>query len=54
MADRAFKQFRRMQTDPDMDAKDFAGAKQTLRERLKLLDDELNRHLAREYGIKVE
>ena len=37
-----------------MDTRDFAGAKQTLRERLKLLDDELNRHLAREYGIAVD
>ena len=53
LADRAFKQFRRMQTDPDMDTKDFVGAKQTLRERLKLLDDELNRHLAGEYGVQV-
>ena len=54
LTDRAFKQFRRMQTDPDLDTKGFADAKQTLRERLKLLDDELNRHLAREYGVRVE
>jgi len=54
LADRAFKQFRRMQTDPDMDAKDFTNAKQTLREKLKILDDELNRHLAREYGVKAD
>ncbi len=54
LSDRAFKQFRRMQTDPDMDSKDFTSAKQNLRERLKALDDELNRHLAREYGVKVE
>ncbi len=53
MADRAFKQFRRMQTDPDMDPKDFVGAKQRLRERLRDLDDELNRHLASEYGVKL-
>jgi hypothetical protein len=54
LADRAFKQFRRMQIDPDMDSNDFANAKQTLRDRLKAMDDELNRHLAKEYGVKVE
>jgi len=53
LADRAFKQFRRMQTESDMDPKDFASSKQTLRERLKRLDDELNRHLAGEYGVKL-
>jgi hypothetical protein len=53
-ADRAFKLFRKMQIDPDMDTKDFANAKQTLRDRLKAMDDELNRHLAGEYGINVE
>jgi len=46
IADSAFKQFREMQTDKGMDAKDFAGAKQTLRDRLSVLDGELNRHLA--------
>jgi len=51
LADHAFKEFRRMQTAQDMDPKDFADAKQTLRDRLKLLNDELNRHLAEEYGI---
>jgi hypothetical protein len=53
LADRAFKQFHRMQTEPNLDSKDFAGSKQTLRERLKILNDELNRHLAREYGVKL-
>ena len=43
-----------MQTDPEMDAKDFVGAKQTLREQLNFLDDELNRHLASEYGVKAD
>ena len=54
LADHAFKHFRRMQIDPDMDPKDFASSKQTLREKLKTMDDELNRHLAREYGVRVE
>jgi len=54
LADRAFKHFRRMQTDPDMNPKDFADAKQTLRDRLKLLNDELNRNLAGEYGINAK
>ncbi len=49
----AFKQFRRMQTDKGMDAKDFSGAKQNLRNRLKALEDELNRHLAGEYGVNL-
>jgi hypothetical protein len=51
--DRAFKLFRVMQTDREMDAKDFANAKQALRDRLKAMDDELNRHLAGEYGVNV-
>ena len=54
LADRAFKQFRRMQTDPDMDSKDFASSKLNLRERLKILNDELNRHSAIEYGVTVD
>jgi len=53
IADRAFKMFREMQTKREMDAKDFAQAKQNLRARLKELEDELNRYLAREYGISV-
>jgi hypothetical protein len=53
IADRAFKMFREMQTKREMDAKDFAQAKQNLRARLKELEDELNRYLAREYGIPV-
>lgn len=53
LTDRTFKQFRRIQTVPDTNVKDLAGAKQNLRERLKTLDDELNRHLASEYGVKV-
>ncbi|MCF8120618.1 MAG: Eco57I restriction-modification methylase domain-containing protein [Deltaproteobacteria bacterium] len=51
--DRAFKHFRGMQIDPDTDAKDFSDAKQTLRDGLKCLDDELNLHLAKDYRIAV-
>jgi hypothetical protein len=54
LADRAFKQFRDMQTEHGMDAKEFVDAKQTLRERLKLLGEELNRSLAGDYGVKVK
>jgi hypothetical protein len=53
LTDRAFKQFRDMQTEHGMDAKEFVSAKQTLRERLKALDEELNRYLAGEYGVKL-
>ncbi|HEV2455799.1 MAG TPA: DNA methyltransferase [Verrucomicrobiae bacterium] len=53
MADRAFHQFRQMQTERGMDARDFLTAKQNLRERLKLLKDELNRYLAGDYGVKL-
>jgi hypothetical protein len=42
-----------MQTQHGMDAKDFAEAKQTLRSRLKALEDELNRYLAGEYGVPL-
>jgi Eco57I restriction-modification methylase len=51
IADRAFQKFREMQTEHGMEAKDFASAKQGLRERLKKLEDELNRYLATEYGV---
>ncbi|OQW98166.1 MAG: hypothetical protein BWK74_05265, partial [Desulfobacteraceae bacterium A6] len=53
LSDAAFRQFRAMQTKQGMDPKEFSGTKQTLRERLKALEDELNDYLAREYGIKV-
>ena len=53
IADSAFRQFRDMQTRHGMDAKDFAEAKQTLRSRLKALEDELNRYLAGEYGVSL-
>ena len=53
LADHAFSQFRDMQTEHGMDAKEFVSAKQTLRKRLKTLEEELNRYLAGEYGVKV-
>jgi hypothetical protein len=49
--DRQFKLFREMQTERGMDAKDFETAKDTLREQLKIVEDELNRYLASDYGI---
>lgn len=49
--DRLFGLFRQMQTEQGMEAKDFADAKLELRKRLQALEDELNRHLAQEYGV---
>jgi hypothetical protein len=40
-----------MQTRQDMDPKEFTQAKNDLTEKLKALEDELNGHLAGEYGI---
>jgi hypothetical protein len=54
LADRAFQRFRQMQTEFGMDAGDFRTAKKELRRRLAELNDELNRYLAREYGVEVE
>ncbi len=51
IVDRAFKKFHEMQTSYDMDAEDFAEAKQELRERLRKLDNELDRYLAKEYQV---
>jgi len=51
IADRAFKRFQEMQTELGMDAKDFSTAKQELNNKLKALEDELDRYLAFEYGI---
>ncbi len=36
-----------------MDANKFIKAKETLRERLKIVEDELNRYLASDYGVNV-
>ena len=53
LADRAFSNFRKMQTDYGMDASEFAGAKLDLRERLDALRSELDSYLATgEYGVK--
>ncbi len=49
--DRLFGLFRQMQTEQGMEAKDFADAKLELQQRLKALEDELNRYLAQEYGV---
>ena len=51
--DRQFKLFREMQTERGMDAKKFIKAKETLRDRLKIVEDELNRYLASDYGVNV-
>ena len=50
-ADRAFRRFRAMQTEHDMDADAIAGAKRELRQRLDDLRDELDGYLAGEYGV---
>lgn len=52
LADRAFRQFREMQTNHGMDTKDFSEAKKNLRQRLNGLEDELNRYLAGDCGVK--
>jgi hypothetical protein len=50
--DRLFALFREMQSDQRMESKEFAEDKQELLRRLKVLEDELNRYLAGEYGVK--
>ncbi|MCB8919573.1 MAG: Eco57I restriction-modification methylase domain-containing protein [Ardenticatenaceae bacterium] len=55
--DRLFSQFRQMQTSGDQrdfDAADFGETKQRLQKRLRELDDELNRLLARQYGVQPD
>lgn len=49
LADKAFKRFRQMQTEEDMDLALFSEAKKELRDRLSKLNDELNRALAIRY-----
>ena len=53
IADRAFRRFREMQTEHNMDAGAFAGAKLELRKRLDDLGAELDCYLASEYGVKT-
>ncbi len=52
IADRAFHQFREMQTAHGMDASEFSAAKQKLRNRLDGLREELDLYLAKEYGVE--
>ncbi|MBM3879991.1 MAG: hypothetical protein FJ387_09775 [Verrucomicrobia bacterium] len=52
-ADRAFALFRQMQTEQGMDSTQFVSAKVALRKQMKVLEDELNRYLASDYGVKV-
>ena len=54
IADRAFRQFRAMQTERGMDAGRFADTKLELRRRLDELRNELDEYLAGDYGVKVK
>ena len=54
IADRAFREFREMQTEHGMGAGAFAATKVELRKRLDELRDELDEYLAGDYGVKVE
>jgi hypothetical protein len=49
--DRAYRQFQEMQTREGIDANAFHEAKAEVRRRLEKLDEELNRYLAKEYGV---
>jgi len=53
VADLAFKEFHEMQTQHNMDSKEFTKAKTDLRYFLNKLDSELDRYLAVEYGINT-
>ena len=53
IADRAFRKFRDMQTEHNMDADKFADSKAELRKRLDNLRDELDQYLAGDYGVKI-
>jgi len=54
IVDKAYRKFQEMQTNFAMDARAFADAKRSLRERLNKLAAELNRYLAGEYGVKSD
>ena len=54
LADMAYTRFREMQTQEGMAPSEFASAKKELRERLDALNEELNRYLASEYGVKAD
>jgi hypothetical protein len=53
MADRAFKRFRQQQTQYGATSQDLGSAKAELKERLRDLENELNRYLAKEYGVNL-
>jgi hypothetical protein len=53
-ADEAFQAFHRMQAGEDIDEESFAAGKAKVREWLDYLRDNLDRHLAREYGIDAD
>lgn len=50
----AFRLFRQMQTRKGVEQKKLTEGKRLVRERLRALDDELNRYLAAEYGVNSE
>lgn len=52
LADQAFQRFHEMQTKHDMDPEAFAKAKVDTRQRLEELRYELDRYLAKEYGVR--
>ena len=52
LADTAFRQFRSMQTERQLDAAMFSESKITLRSRLDKLRQELDTYLADDYGIR--
>ena len=54
IADRAFQMFRKMQTEQSMKSEQFTSGKVELRERLKELNQELNRYLASQYGVDAD
>lgn len=53
-ADAAFRLFRELQTQQGAAQREPAEAKHIVRDRLRVLDDELNRYLAAEYGINPD
>ena len=52
LADRAFRLFREMQVERNMDADRFSESKRQLRERLGSLRSKLNEYLADDYGVR--
>jgi hypothetical protein len=54
IVDRAFQNFRNLQTRISMNSRELAKAKEGLRQDLSKLEDELNRYLAGEYGTDTK